>query len=143
MRFEEVKAMTSWYRTCLLFTCLIAAGSIVSSPASAQVEREHGKAWGDECIRTTGAGSSGPGADLSGMIKCCENQAKRTFQICSDDPTNVVCVNTVNVCRGMVECDYQLDQCKIKVMETDKSCSTPECEKCTSDYKICHDSAVN
>ena len=139
---QEGTTMTSWCRACLLLIGLIAAGAFTSQPAVAQVSRAEGEKWGDECIRTAKPGSSGPGPSLTAMKRCCDEQAKQSNQACKDEPTAPVCVNTANICKEMVTCDWTLDQCKIKIMETDKDCSTPECAKCTSDYKICHDSAV-
>jgi hypothetical protein len=113
--------------------------AIAVGPAFAQVSKADGKAWGDECIRT----SKGPSHSLSENQRCCDEAAKKGNKACSDDPSNVVCVNTAKICKGMVKCDDTLNHCKIKVMETDKNCSTDACKKCTEDYKTCHDGALN
>ena len=42
----------------------------------------------------------------------------------------------------MVECDVALNKCKQEKMKTDTKCATPECARCTSTYKACHDKAV-
>ena len=134
--------MTNRFRLYLLvaFTAMGVAGSL---PATAQVSKADGKAWGDKCIVTAKPGSSGPGPSLTAMERCCENAAKEANAACKQDPSNVVCVNTVKICKEMVKCDWKLDQCKIKAMETDKNCSTEKCKSCTSDYKSCHDAALN
>jgi hypothetical protein len=54
-----------------------------------------------------------------------------------------MCENGERVCDRMMRCDRALNACKKEKMETDKSCSGDACKKCTSDYKSCHDSAVN
>jgi hypothetical protein len=53
------------------------------------------------------------------------------------------CCNGQTTCVKMVECDVALNQCKQEKMKTDTKCSTPDCAKCTSTYKTCHDNAVN
>jgi hypothetical protein len=45
-------------------------------------------------------------------------------------------------CDTMLRCDRDLNRCKKDKMQTDKTCSTEECKKCTSNYKSCHDTAV-
>jgi hypothetical protein len=117
----------------------IMTAAIAAGPAIAQVSRESAKAWGDECIRT----SKGPSHSLSESQRCCDAAAKKGNKACNDDPSNVVCVNSAKVCKEMVKCDYVRNACKIKIMETDKNCSTDACKKCTEDYKTCHDGALN
>lgn len=126
-------------RILALLACALVSTAILIGPAVAQVSRESGKEWGDECIRTSG----GPSRSLSENQRCCEQQAEKNNKACKDDPSNVVCVNTIKICKEMVRCDDVLNKCKIKAMETDKNCSTDTCKQCTTDYKSCHDSALN
>ena len=131
--------MTKQSRMGTVLAGAVMTMAIIAGPAAAQVSKADGKAWGDECIRQSG----GPSRSLSANQSCCDEAATRNNQACRDDPSNVVCVNTADMCREMVRCDYVLDQCKIKAMETDKNCSTEDCRKCTDDYKTCHDAAIN
>src|ERR1051325_2962920 len=130
--------MTKWFCAILVLLGLITAGA---PPASAQVDRELGRKLGDECIRTA-APSSPPGGSVTSMRRCCDDLIQKANKACKDDPSNVVCVNTAKICKEMVACDVTRNHCKIETMKTDKDCSKDACKKCTSDYKICHDSAV-
>jgi hypothetical protein len=53
-----------------------------------------------------------------------------------------LCMKGHQKCDAMLRCDRDLNRCKKDKMQTDKTCSTDECKKCTSDYKSCHDTAV-
>ena len=130
--------MTKWFCAILVLFGLMMTGT---QPASAQVVEELGKKIGDECIRTA-APSSPPGGSITSMRRCCDDSMHRENKACKDDPKNVVCVNTAKICKDMVACDVTLNHCKIEAMKTDKDCSKDTCKKCTSDYKICHDSAL-
>lgn len=130
--------MTKQFGLGTLLAAATMATIIATGPAAAQVSRTDAKAWGDQCIRASG----GPSKSLSANQRCCDEAAKKGNKACRDDPSNVVCVNTVKICKEMVRCDYVLDQCKIKEMEKDKDCSKEKCKKCTSDYKTCHDAAL-
>jgi len=131
--------MTKWFCAILVLFGLMTAGI---PPASAQVDRDLGRKIGDECIRTAAPGSLGSGGSITSMRRCCDDSIQQANKACKDDPNNVVCVNTAKICKDMVACDVTLNQCKIEAMKTDKDCSTDTCKRCTSDYKMCHDSAV-
>jgi hypothetical protein len=138
VREREVE-MAKQFRIWALLVYALVSTAILIGPAVAQVSKADGKEWGDECIRTSG----GPSRSLSENQRCCQEQAEKKNKACKDDPSNVVCVNTVKICKEMVKCDDTLNKCKIKAMETDKDCSKDTCKQCTADYKSCHDSALN
>ena len=131
--------MAKQFRIWALLAYALVSTAILIGPAVAQVSKTDAKEWGDECIRTSG----GPSRSLSENQSCCERQAKQKNESCKNDPSNIVCVNTIKICKEMVKCDDTLNHCKIKAMETDKDCSKDTCKQCTIDYKSCHDSALN
>lgn len=52
------------------------------------------------------------------------------------------CCKGLSTCIKMVQCNATLNACKKDKMAKDASCSGSDCQKCTSDYKTCHDSAI-
>ena len=61
---------------------------------------------------------------------------------CIQGNGGTACCNGLTTCLKMVECDVALNKCKQEKMKTDTKCATPECARCTSTYKACHDKAV-
>lgn len=52
------------------------------------------------------------------------------------------CCKGLSTCIKMVQCNATLNACKKDKMAKDAKCSGADCQKCTSDYKVCHDTAV-
>ena len=52
------------------------------------------------------------------------------------------CCKGLTTCIKMVQCNATLNACKKEKMAKDASCSGGDCQKCTSDYKVCHDTAI-
>jgi hypothetical protein len=52
------------------------------------------------------------------------------------------CCGGRTTCLQMLECDAALNACKKDKMAHDAKCESSECQRCTSAYKACHDSAT-
>ena len=124
--------MTKFLRSALLMAALIAGVAAAGVPASAEFFSDLGKKTADDCMQS---GTSG--------LSCCKDHMK-----CDDLKTSnpnmqqALCMKGQQKCDTMLRCDRDLNRCKKDKMQTDKTCSTDECKKCTSDYKSCHDTAV-
>jgi hypothetical protein len=111
---REAQKMTRTFRSALVLLALIAIAAAAKSPTVAGTISVTKDATGEQMGDKCIRDSGGPG--------CCSGQ-----------PT----------CIKMVACNSTLNMCKKDKMVKDTKCSGSECQKCTSDYKSCHDQAVN
>jgi hypothetical protein len=124
--------MTYLLRNALLIVALAFGTAAASVPASAEFFSDLGKKTADDCMAS---GTSG--------LSCCADHMK-----CSDLKTpkgnmqEALCNKGQRKCDTMLRCNRELNRCKKEKMATDTKCATPDCAKCTSDYKTCHDNAV-
>jgi hypothetical protein len=126
----------SWpYR--ILIAAVVAV--LFQSAASFALAKSDGEKWGDECLQ------SGPGS-LSAAQQCCEKRFSAKNEFCDVwKPLKYaerLCAEWLRICNQMMDCDDKLNACKKSAMQTDTNCSTETCKKCTENYKICHDKAV-
>ena len=126
----------SWpYR---IFIAAVVAVLLQGSPSLA-LAKSDGEKWGDACMQ------SGPGS-LSAAQHCCEQRSTAKNEFCDVwkgvGRAEKICAEWLRICNQMMDCDDKLNACKKSAMETDKNCSTDTCKKCTENYKICHDKAV-
>jgi hypothetical protein len=99
--------MAKSFRLWALLACALASTALFSGPAVAQVSKDDAREWSDMC-----KGSDvGPRPSLSEMQRCCQEQAEKKNKSCKDDPSNVVCVNTVKLCKEAVKCWDTMNKC--------------------------------
>jgi hypothetical protein len=82
--------------------------------------------------------------DLDHRFRRCSGVVKNKLRrkTCKDEPSNVVCVNTVKLCKEAVKCDDTMNKCKAKAMQTDKDCSKDTCKQCLTDNRLCRNDAL-
>jgi hypothetical protein len=96
------------------------APSAAPKPISMALQQAYGKQWGDYCLSKDSSA-------------CCT--ASERFTGTPDCKTADTCKVSVHICQVMVSCNATLNSCK-------RSATGAAAEKCTSDYKICHDKAL-
>jgi hypothetical protein len=96
------------------------AAAKATAPVSVTLQQAYGKQWGDICLSRDSS-------------SCCT--ASERFSGTPDCKTADTCKVSVHICQQMVSCNAALNACK-------KSATGAAAEKCTSDYKICHDKAL-
>jgi hypothetical protein len=105
------------FRTLPVLIVLVAGIAAISSPVSVPALAE----------------TTSPTKDVAG---------EQAGDACIRSSGGTDCCKGLSTCIKMVQCNATLNACKKDKMAKDTTCSGPDCQRCTSDYKVCHDTAV-